>query len=206
MTDKDAKLTCDCGLNPAYSIGQSPIALADGESVYYAKFGLNTPKSRVENYAYTPEKLIWEVKDGPVFVYNNNKFKLIQFHFHEKGEHTINMKEYAMELHLVFESRSSELAVIGCMIKHTSETSKSLKAIIEGKSFKIHNPCSYWSYCGSLTSPPYNKPSDISVNWIVSDCILEINTKDMEYLRKLSQTKRELQKRGGRDIIHAKSK
>lgn len=185
-TEKKSLTPCVCDSQIA---GQSPIALIDGESVYYIKHSLDIGDTTIKDYTYDEEKKIWNIVDH----------SFIQFHFHERAEHTINHKEYDMELHLVFRDADEQLSVIAILIKESDTTSDQLKLIVENKSFKINKPSSYWNYCGSLTSFPYNT----SINWIISDHVLEITSKDLSTLRNVSQSKRELQKRGGRDIVRS---
>merc|ERR1712228_1151924 len=40
-------------------------------------------------------------------------YKLVQFHFHTPSEHTVDAKQYDMEMHLVHANEKGELAVLG---------------------------------------------------------------------------------------------
>merc|ERR1719225_1701390 len=43
------------------------------------------------------------------------EFKLVQFHFHTPSEHTVDSKQFEMEMHLVHVNKASEIAVLGFM-------------------------------------------------------------------------------------------
>merc|ERR1711997_792359 len=43
------------------------------------------------------------------------EFKLVQFHFHTPSEHTVDSKQFDMEMHLVHVNEKSEIAVLGFM-------------------------------------------------------------------------------------------
>merc|ERR1712154_9242 len=44
---------------------------------------------------------------------HGKEFKLVQFHFHTPSEHTIDSKQYDMEMHLVHVNEKNEIAVLG---------------------------------------------------------------------------------------------
>jgi len=182
---------------------QSPIALSDGESVYYSKDDLKVPKIAITDYKYDTTKKIWNISGGVGFTPPSSssldkEYVLQQFHFHEKGEHTVNDKEYDMEWHNVFTNANGDHFVIGYLLHQSHKSSKVIRDLLKGKPLKLHNPCSYWSYPGSLTTAPFT----VGVNWIISDCTISITSKDLQLLRSWSQHQRKLQKRGGRDVVH----
>merc|ERR1711994_77013 len=46
-------------------------------------------------------------------IYKGKPFTLRQFHFHTPSEHTIDSKQYEMEMHLVHTNQDNEIAVLG---------------------------------------------------------------------------------------------
>ena len=44
---------------------------------------------------------------------HGKEYKLVQFHFHTPSEHTIDGKQYDMEMHLVHVNEQNEIAVLG---------------------------------------------------------------------------------------------
>lgn len=52
--------------------------------------------------SYNPDLRVYEVADDIILTYTNNIYALREYHFHVPGEHSINGKTWAGELHLVF--------------------------------------------------------------------------------------------------------
>ncbi|XP_048371746.1 carbonic anhydrase 7 isoform X2 [Sphaerodactylus townsendi] len=136
------------------------------------------------------------VSGGPL----EDPYRLKQFHFHwgkNRGcgsEHTIDGKPFPCELHLVhWNARKygtfgeaaeapDGLAVVGIFLEGTKAK------------FKCFNPRSllpscldYWTYPGSLTTPPLNE----SVTWIVLKDAIRISEKQMGKFRTLLFTTEE---------------
>ncbi|XP_061199248.1 carbonic anhydrase 5B, mitochondrial-like isoform X3 [Neopsephotus bourkii] len=130
------------------------------------------------------------IDGGPL----ENQYRLKQFHFHWGAindwgsEHTVDCKFYPAELHLVhwnavvyptFEEAVMEgngLAVIGVFLKDT---------VIE---FDVFDPSclipscpDYWTYAGSLTTPPLTE----SVTWIIKKQPIEVDENQLEAFRML---------------------
>ncbi len=56
----------------------------------------------------------------PGIAIRGERFELVEFHFHEPGEHRIGSEEYAMELHFVNQNQVGELAVVGVFLEDTA--------------------------------------------------------------------------------------
>uniref|UniRef100_A0A8V0XMF8 Carbonic anhydrase n=1 Tax=Gallus gallus TaxID=9031 RepID=A0A8V0XMF8_CHICK len=130
-------------------------------------------------------------------------FRLKQFHFHwgakhsEGSEHTIDGKPFPCELHLVHwnakkyatfgeaAAAPDGLAVVGVFLEGTKAQFRSFNP-------KCLLPLSldYWTYLGSLTTPPLNE----SVIWVVLKEPISISEKQLEKFRMLLFTSEEDQK------------
>nr|XP_021522677.1 carbonic anhydrase 2 [Aotus nancymaae] len=143
------------------------------------------------------------LKGGPL----DGTYRLIQFHFHwgstdgQGSEHTVDKKKYAAELHLVHwntkygdfgkaAQQPDGLAVLGIFLKVTAVEIKGRKTIGAGKSADFTNfdprgllpeSLDYWTYPGSLTTPPLLE----SVTWIVLKEPISVSSEQMLKFRKL---------------------
>lgn len=122
---------------------------------------------------------------------DNQKYELLQFHFHTPSEHTFDGQAYPMEIHLVHQNIVGRYAVISLMIKAGQENSliKTIwehlpeKGLVETirelsitvSSFLPTNQAHY-SYRGSLTTPPCNE----GVDWYVMKETIEASPKQIE--------------------------
>ena len=122
---------------------------------------------------------------------NGKKYELLQFHFHTPSEHTFDGEAYPMEAHLVHKNHSGEYAVIGLLIKagqnnqlmktvwaqipETGEVKTFRDISIDASSFLPANQ-TYYSYQGSLTTPPCSE----GVNWYIMQEPIEASEQQIE--------------------------
>lgn len=107
-----------------------------------------------------------------VLTLNGQPYKMLEIHFHTLSEHTVNGRQGVMEAHAVFLDKATEsrLAVIGVIYKIGKPNAFLQKFLANGlpqKSTSPHkvvssidlskaftNTASYYTYAGSLTTPP----------------------------------------------------
>ncbi|KAJ4911226.1 Alpha carbonic anhydrase 5 [Raphanus sativus] len=123
------------------------------------------------------------------------KYKLQQLHWHSPSEHSINGKRYALEEHMVHQSKSGRFAVVAFLynigepdpfllsleehlnkITDTHE-SEDYVGMIDPKKLTFESK-QHYRYLGSLTTPPCSEP----VIWSVSRKIRTVTSQQVELL------------------------
>ena len=149
---------------------------------------------------------------GSTITINGEKYSLLQFHFHTPSEHEINDKASAIELHLVHRNEAGKLAVVGVMITKgkanplVEEIWKNIPAagttttvsdrLINVASI-LPKKKSYYSYAGSLTTPPCSE----GVKWNVLLEPMTVSEEQIEAFQKIYQVNaRPIQPTNGRTV------
>lgn len=140
---------------------------------------------------------------GPDVEGVQNKYELLQFHFHAPAEHKIDSVPYDLELHFVFQFKGEAekgpkdyLSVLGIIFKVVPEIKpqmpdgrfiKEFKCESLGKDlslnfFHLHSifkESEYYAYKGSLTAMPCLE----IVNWYVHNTIFYITEEELKPFR-----------------------
>ena len=203
---------------------QSPINLSAKDAVEAAQvppqlnrpFKLNyeTSDITIKNNGHTIQADFRKDAENTITI-GEEQYKLLQFHFHYKSEHTIENRHSPMEVHLVHvqEGNPAKLAVIGVMIEQGPQDHKALAESEfwehlpepsghghqeeKPKSYSF-NPASfipdsggYFQYQGSLTTPPASE----NVLWTVMKQPVTFSEKQIGAFKKLfPRNNREVQK------------
>ncbi len=135
---------------------------------------------------------------GSTVTIDDEKYALLQFHFHSPSEHQINAQPAPMELHLVHSripksgetNSNNQLAVLGVMLEQgvanplIAEVWKNIPEIGATKKVSaslinainlLPKSKSYFSYDGSLTTPPCSE----GVKWKVFTQPLSISSEQI---------------------------
>lgn len=155
---------------------QSPINIVSSETVSLNQdYALNL----AEDMATTAKVIdnghsikVTPAKGGNVTL-NGEQFDLLQFHFHDHSENTVDGKQYDMVAHLVHQNRETkQLAVVGVFFEE-GENNPALDAILGGvgaadidlnpKDVLPADTADYYQFIGSLTTPPCSE----NVLWYV---------------------------------------
>jgi carbonic anhydrase len=140
-------------------------------------------------------------------------YQLLQFHLHTHSEHLIGGEAAALELHLVHQASDGELAVVGVMIENGAsntdlqtvfanmplqEGSNTAIGTINASNFLPGNR-SYYSYDGSLTTPPCSQ----GVKWFVLKNPITASQAQIDAFTNIFQVNaRPVQNLNGRTIRH----
>jgi carbonic anhydrase len=187
---------------------QSPIDIISDsttkDSGQFISIKFKTGITAVENLGHTIQL---DFKEGSTTVAGGKTYASRQFHFHTPSEHMIDGVTYPMEMHIVNvlkdagENKNPQYLVIGILFKMGRENpfiKEFLKAIPkeEGKdtlpsgtvrfedlflSLPAKEEAGYYSYNGSLTTPPYSE----TVHWIVKKHILEASPEQITAIEKM---------------------
>ncbi|ESQ42798.1 hypothetical protein EUTSA_v10014359mg [Eutrema salsugineum] len=129
-------------------------------------------------------------------IIGNTKYKLQQLHWHSPSEHTINGKRFALEAHLVHESKNGKYAVVAFLynvgapdafllsldrhLKRITDTHEGEANVgsIDPKKISFESK-QYYRYSGSLTAPPCSE----NVLWSISRQIRTVTSQQVKLLR-----------------------
>ena len=171
---------------------QSPINIVPGKSVHLnAQYSLH-----LDEDIHTTAKVIDNghsikvtPKEGGTVELHGETFKLLQFHFHGKSEHTVNGKRYDMVAHLVHQNpKTKQLAVIAVFFEE-GENNPILDNVLSGlnKDIRIDpadllptDTSHYFHYIGSLTTPPCSE----NVQWYLLKKPAQASKNQIEAFRK----------------------
>ncbi len=154
---------------------------------------------------------------GNTLTLDGKKFELLQFHFHDPSEHTVDGSSHPMEVHLVHKNKETgQLAVVG-MFLDLGEKNETLEAIwehmpmkkgpaetVEGVTVNIadllpQDTQNYFRYYGSLTTPPCSEV----VNWIILKEPVKVSSQQVEkFAAIVGENARPAQVQGRRFILN----
>lgn len=137
-----------------------------------------SPKTILNKVRNNGHSIQFDFDKGDSIGYNKINYNLVQIHFHEPSEHTINGIRYPIEIHLVHQSKEKYYTVLSVFgiegeESETMEEMESFLPLKKGEEKEIEREFdllrifpenkTYYSYGGSLTTPPCTE----TVQWII---------------------------------------
>ena len=187
-------------LNPAWAKcdsgnRQSPIDIRDGIRVdlepvafEYGSSGFN-----VLNNGHTVQV---NVAPGNRITLTGRTYELQQFHFHRPSEEKIDGRSFEMVVHLVHKDEEDRLAVIAVLIENGTQH-PGIQTVWNNLPLEKHEPLvpviqfdptmllpqhrEYYTYMGSLTTPPCNE----GVLWIVMKEPIQASRQQLDIFARL---------------------
>jgi carbonic anhydrase len=154
------------------------------------------------------------VNPGSYIIAGGVRYDLVQFHFHHPSEEAVKSKLSDMDIHLVHKSADGKLAVVAVRLREDPGVPNATLSTLwqhmptqAGQTEKIDamvNPGGllpanrgYWTYMGSLTTPPCSE----GVRWFVFEQELAFSREQLNQFGQLYKiNSRPLQDTHGRRI------
>jgi len=208
-------------LDPAYATcasghAQSPIDIADAKlaELLPLEFQYNSATLNIINNGHTIQV---NYAPGSRLTVGDKTYTLKQFHFHHPSEERINGRDFDLVAHLVHDDGSGHLAVVAVLFKQ-GKSNPLLDAVwrnipphmeraVDMPSVRINvtdllpGDTSYYTYRGSLTTPPCSE----GVTWYVLKNMSTLSADQVAAFAKLyPHNARPIQPRYDREILATK--
>jgi carbonic anhydrase len=191
--------TCAAGARQSpIDIPEAPAGDLPHLNVHYGAAPL-----KVKNNGHTIEV---EVEPGTSYLrLGQERYDLVQFHFHTPSEHKLHGQSFPMELHFVHRNALGELAVVGVFLREGA-ANPVLQEVWDNIGGEAElNPADllpagreYYRYAGSLTTPPCTE----GVRWHVLAQPVDVSAAQIEEFRAIFPLNaRPLQPLKGRTVL-----
>ena len=206
-------------LDPAWKVcsqghEQSPIDIRDArlnKNLQPIEFHYIAGPVTLENNGHT---VVVHVDPGSYIVAGGVRYDLVQFHFHHPSEEAVKGKLTDMVVHMVHKSADGKQAVIAVRLAEDRGDANAVLATLwphlptkTGQTEKVTDMVSpagflpadrgYWTYMGSLTTPPCTE----SVRWFVYEQVVSLSRNQLRTFAALFKVNsRPLQDTHGRRI------
>jgi carbonic anhydrase len=177
---------------------QSPIDIREGiikVDLEPIKFNYKPTQFRITDNGHTIQV---DVGEGNTIKVMGREFQLVQFHFHRPSEERINGKSFDMVVHLVHKDDDGKLAVIAVLLQKGSEhpliqtlwnnmpleRGQSLEPAVAIDLNQLLPPAenrAYYTYMGSLTTPPCSE----DVLWMVMKQPVQVSPQQVSIFARL---------------------
>ena len=188
--------------NKKFKCRQSPINIKSSKSIISSNLLIIEYLNKIikANLKFIDNNYQYFFPDKPIISFNNEKFELVQLHFHNPSEHHIDNKNYQMEAHFVHKQINKDhYLVIGFLIEKGKKGP--FDDFIQAKNtglLKLDKKLlgkSYYYYPGSLTTNPYSS----NVSWILFD--KPIKSKYIDFWNKDYGKARKIQENSNSEVF-----
>ena len=176
-----------------YSTMKTPINIKTNK-VYFKKNNININYvNNVKGFKVidhnTPYFLLEQKDNNNYILYNDDKYKLIQFHFHNSSENTINDVYYPVEVHFVHTfydpiKKITKYIAVALLLQKTDKKGLNItKNFFNNMNYteinlnlEIFNKLtcnSYYNFIGTVTTPPFVQ--NVSFNLFTPEYTKNIN-------------------------------
>ncbi len=172
---------------------QSPIDIHGAhlnKSLPQIEFHYMASAGTIENNGHT---VMITPHPGSYIIVGGVRYDLMQYHFHHPAEESVKGKLDDMDVHLVHKSADGKLAVVGVRFREDANQANATLATLWTKmpttigqknDLTEINPAGmlpadrgYWTYMGSLTTPPCTE----GVRWYVLEQDLPVSREQLRY-------------------------
>ena len=181
--------------------GQSPINLTAAESadLVNPSFHYKPAPLNILNNGHTVQV---PYAPGSFITLNDQRYDLLQFHFHSPSEHAVDGQPWDAELHLVHQNEAGNLAVVAVFLQ-ADDANASAQYTAQYAALSAHLPAkageklrteriinaqnllpektTTYRYSGSLTTPPCSE----SVTWLVMTDPVSLSASEINGYKKL---------------------
>ena len=171
---------------------QSPINIVPGKSVemnHQYDLSMHEDVKTMASVIDNGHSIKVTPKKSGTITLHGETFKLLQFHFHGKSEHTVDGKRYDMVMHMVHQNpETKQLAVVAVFFEEGAED-VALNSVIDNVGGEIEidtqdllpkDTAHYYHYVGSLTTPPCSE----NVQWYLLKKPVQASKAQIEAFRK----------------------
>ena len=177
---------------------QSPIALSKATKATTLPTLVADYKEVEMTVNRKPGLFSLDYPEGSTLLIGDKKYQLSRISFHTPAEHTMRGQKFDLEVQLEHKADDGKIAIISLMMKRGSsnfalntliqkmpKTDTTEPLIVDGAFFSpqtlLPADLSYYTYTGSLTTPPCSE----NVDWYVLKSYVELGKDQLEAFKKL---------------------
>ncbi|MGB3617764.1 MAG: carbonic anhydrase family protein [Catalinimonas sp.] len=186
---------CDCDGAQQSPVNIVRIDVADDATLTPIAFHYSD-RVKIHDVTNNGHSIQYNFERGDYMVVDSTSFNLVQIHFHEASEHTIDGIRFPLETHFVHQSAGGRIAVLAVLAREgrgsrAFDFLESYLPVVEGETktvdayydltLNLPDDRDYYTYEGSLTTPPCTE----GIAWYVLKTPVVVSVAQVEQLRAL---------------------